>query len=135
MSLAASIPLRVGSPKSRRMMSGCNAVAVWTASRPSHASDAIVHSGRACKISWTLERQGSKSSTTRILAFEKIGSTISVRKSLVKVTRPFQISRSGIPLFSSPGTDLLWLLVCYLEVCDLSICTDLKYWAQPDHLD
>src|SRR5580765_8312808 len=76
MSLAASIPLRVGSPKSRRMMSGCNAVAFWTASGPSHASDTIVHSGRACKISRIWDRQGSKSSTTRILAFGKIGSTI-----------------------------------------------------------
>ncbi len=111
MILAASIPFRVGRPTSAIMTSGCNLVAFWMASGPSQASATIVHSGRACKISRILHRHGSKSSTTRILAFGHwiIHTFFPFAAQRTMLT---QFSLSGISSFSSRGIAHAAELLC-----------------------
>jgi len=65
---AASIPFRIGIPISRSTRSGRSSNAFWTASRPSHASPMISHSGRPRSISRTRARHSAKSSAIRIVA-------------------------------------------------------------------
>src|SRR5262249_13225650 len=63
---AASIPVSICIPISKKKIAWWNSGVLWTASTPSHASPITSHSGRACNMVRTRTRHSAKSSATRI---------------------------------------------------------------------